>query len=458
MYNYRQVDDTICAVATPSGHGGISVIRVSGQKALTYCRKLADLPESVESHRAYYTNLRTLDNSKNIDEVLMTYFKQGKSFTGDETVEISCHGSPVISEEIIQNLIMAGCRLAERGEFTFRAFMSGRIDLLQAESILTLIQSETKRAAESSLRQLKGELSERIKEIQSKTTWVLAHLEANIDFAMEDLETLDNTEIKTRVDEVYQINSALLNSYKTGKVITDSLKVALVGEPNAGKSSLFNQLIKLDKAIVTDIPGTTRDVVEGDVIIEGVKVRFVDTAGLHETSDTVERIGIEKTRKQIEESDYIFYVIDTASKTLELDAELIEKFKDKIIVLGNKTDLPAADKNFSEKIKKIIDNETFLVSAKKHESLADVISFVESEIKKSFHESNTVVLKGRHFELLERMNQCFVRAKDLISDSASGEFIAFELRDALSGSLELLGEELDDQVMAKVFQEFCIGK
>ncbi|MES2768415.1 MAG: tRNA uridine-5-carboxymethylaminomethyl(34) synthesis GTPase MnmE [Bdellovibrionota bacterium] len=457
MLSYK-VADTICAIATPSGHGGISVVRICGPRTLEVSRKLMNLPVDIESHRAYLTIVNSADQTKQIDEALVTYFGQGKSYTNDETLEISCHGSPVIAEEIIQNLILAGCRLAQKGEFTFRAFMSGRIDLLQAESILTLIQSDTKKAAEISLRQLKGELSDKVKEMQDKMTWLLAHLEASIDFSLEDLQTVDYETIKTKVEEIYALNKKLLDTYKKGKVITDSMNVALVGEPNAGKSSLFNQLIKNDKAIVTEIAGTTRDILEGYVIIGGVKVKFIDTAGLHDTKDTVEIIGIQKTRDQLKVVDHIFYVVDATQDKPILDTEILEKYSEKIIFLLNKKDLPKFKENFTHVIGKKVDNQVFLVSAKIPETLDEVVLYLENKIKQAFHESSAVVLKTRQFELLEKMNQCLERAKNLSSENASSEFTAFELRDALECCFDLLGERLDDQVMNKVFQEFCIGK
>ncbi len=457
MLNYK-IEDTICAIATPSGHGGISVVRISGPRSTEFCRKLTNLPETLESHRAYFSNIYSFDKSKQIDEAVITYFASGKSFTGDETLEISCHGSPIISEEIVQNLILSGCRHAEKGEFTFRAFMSGRIDLIQAESILTLIQSDSKKAAEVSLRQLKGDLSQRISELKHKATWLLAHLEASIDFAMEDLQTIEHDQIKEKVSELFELNSSLLDSYKKGKVITDSYTVVLAGEPNAGKSSLFNQFIKSDKAIVTEIAGTTRDILEGFVVLAGVKVKFVDTAGLHDTQDIVEKLGIQKTKDQLKEADHIFYVVDTTLEKPELDPEIFEKYKNKTSILGNKVDITNVNQNFTHKIKNYTDNEVFMVSAKVPETIESVLKLLEQKIGNSFHESSAVVLKARQFELLEKMNQCLTRAKDLAIARASSEFIAFELRDALECSFELLGEKLDDQVMAKVFQEFCIGK
>jgi tRNA modification GTPase len=457
MLNYK-VEDTICAIATPSGHGGISVVRISGPRALEISKKLMNLPKDIESHRSYFLTINTADNTKQIDEALVTYFAQGKSFTNDETLEISCHGSPVISEDIVQNLILSGCRLAEKGEFTFRAFMSGKIDLIQAESILTLIQSDTKKAAEVSLRQLKGGLSEKILDLKNKTTWLLAHLEASIDFSLEDLQTIDNKTIQSKVEEIYNANKNLLDTYQKGKVITDSMSVVLVGEPNTGKSSLFNQFIKNDRAIVTEIAGTTRDTLESYVMLSGVKVKFVDTAGLHDTKDVVEKIGIKKTKEELSRADHIFYVMDATKETINLDTEIIEKYGNKVVVLGNKTDLPGINKNFLQTVSKKIANKIFMVSAVLPQTLSAVEEYLENDIKQAFNESSAIVLKARQFELLEKMNQCLERARNLTSENASSEFTAFELRESLECCFALLGERLDDQVMAKVFQEFCIGK
>lgn len=433
-------------------------MRISGPQSCEFVNKLTRLPQNIETHKSYLLNIQNIDNSKHIDEALVTYFAEGKSFTGDETLEISCHGSPIVSEEIIQNLIEAGCRMAEKGEFTFRSFMSGKIDLIQAESVLSLIQSDTKKAAEISLRQLKGELSQKISHMRSRITWLLAHLEASIDFSLEDLQTIDNKTIQATVEEIHTLNRNLLDSYKKGKVITDSMSVVLVGEPNAGKSSLFNQFIKLDKAIVTEVAGTTRDILESYIMLAGVKVKFVDTAGLHETKDIVEKIGIEKTKDELKRADHVFYIIDATQENPYLDPEIIEKYRHKISILGNKKDLPSFNQNFTQQMGKKLDNKIFLVSAKESSSLEEIVDFLETDIKQAFHESSAVVLKLRQFELLDKINSCMERARDLSIQKASSEFTAFELRDALECCFELLGERLDDQVMAKVFQEFCIGK
>jgi len=458
MLKLRSTEDTICALTTPPGYGGVGMIRVSGAQALSICRNLMKLPDEPESHRAYFTTLKNPKTSAPIDEALVTYFAEGKSYTGDQTLEVSCHGSPAVAEEIIQCLLQAGCRHAERGEFTFRAFMSGKIDLVQAESVLSLVESETKKAAEASLRQLKGELSKKLKIIKEKTLYLLAHLEAGIDFSQEGLETITQQKVLEEVLEIKNQTEELSASYEEGKILTDNFTIALVGAPNVGKSSLFNLFLKSDRAIVTEVAGTTRDALEGTIVISGIKVKFVDTAGLRETKDIVEKLGIQKTKEQTEQANLIFYVIDGTQAQHDLDLDLLNRYKDKTVLIANKADLSNFNQNFKETFPKTLDNKSFAVSAKQAESLAQILQFLEDKLKQTFHESSAIVLKARQFELLNQASTCLSRAEKLCQDEASQEFTAFELRDALELIMEVLGEKFDDQVLEKVFKEFCIGK
>ncbi len=458
MFKYHLSADTICALATPAGHGGIGVIRVSGPKSVEIVKKISNLPEKLTSHHVYFSIIQDTQKEKKIDEAVVTYFEEGRSYTGEETIEISCHGSPAVVEEVIQNLILAGSRHAEKGEFTFRSFMNGRMDLIQAEGVLTLIESETKKAAEVALRQIRGELSHRIQEMKNQTLNLLAHLEADIDFSMEGLETISRSKAKQEVFALQHKTQSLMNTYSEGRLLTENFTISFIGEPNVGKSSLFNAFLKDDRAIVTEIAGTTRDTIEGFSILSGIRIRYVDTAGLRDTNDIIESLGIQRTREQILKSDLIFYVLDSTKGKIEIDPEIYKQAKDKIIFIGNKSDL--AKKTKSEFIKELEDfrRPAFFVSAKVKTSLQEVISYVESQLKKEFHETSAFVLKTRQFETLQKTKACFDRAMDLCTQEASPEFLAFELRDGLEGIMELLGEKYDDQVLEKVFQEFCIGK
>ncbi len=447
-------EDTICAPATPPGFGGVSIIRVSGPRSLEICKKIFKFPSQVDSHKIYFGDI--FHQEKTVDEVLVSYFQKGKSYTGDETIEISCHGSPVIVEEIIQLLLSHGCRLAERGEFTFRAYMNGNIDLVQAESVLTLVESQTQRAHQTALRHLKGELSDKIKAVQNSIQLSLAHLEANIDFSLENLETMNPEEIISRIGSAHKTTKELVSSYSLGKIVSDSLKVVLVGEPNVGKSSLFNKLINQDKAIVTPIAGTTRDLVEASVVYNGFKIHFVDTAGVHQTLDPIEQIGISKSKQELQDADIILCVLDLSLRG-GFDFDLLKGYAAKTIFVGNKDDIKKT--SYSDFLSENMPKHNYIeVSAMNKKSLQKIWDIIDQKLKDSFVETSIVVLKQRQYELLASLESRIENALKALRQDYSPEFIAIELRFALEASYELLGEKFDDQVLAKIFQEFCIGK
>lgn len=462
MAQFRNIDDTICAIATPPGFGGISVVRVSGMNAIALTRKFCSfLPENLESHRVYYGLFK--NQKYDVDEVLVTFFKKGKSFTGDDTCEISCHGSPSVTKEILKEIIGAGARLAERGEFTYRAFMCGRIDLIQAESILGLIQSESEKAYQMSLRQLKGELSQQIGKLESRVTFILANLEASIDFINEGLDVLDLNKVKAELQAIREEVTSLAATYNEAKYLNEGVKVSLVGEPNVGKSSLFNRLVGHNKALVSDLPGTTRDVVEGSRVVNGVKVTFFDTAGVHETNDCIEKLGIEKTYGEISESDFIFYVVDKSSDP-KINLELLKSITNKtIIFLANKSDLSkdeAFDGNLKNQIFELTGRkeiEILSVSAATADGLENVVAWIAQKLERTFLENSNVIVKARHHELLKKIESSL--DETLVNlESNSPDIVSFSLKEAFQGFQELLGRKVDDQIMDRVFKEFCIGK
>ncbi len=300
---------TICALATAHGIGAISVIRLSGSRAIEIMRRLARfLPQNLESHKIYYGILKSEDRS--LDEVLLSYFAEGRSFTGESTFEISCHGSAAIVNDILQELCQAGARMAKRGEFTFRAFMNGRLDLVQAESVLAMIESRSNRASQLALRQLQGEFSVRLKALAEDLTWVLANLEANIDYAAEDIVIAAGDALANRLQKIQVDVERLLSTYQQGRIVREGFQVALVGRPNAGKSSLLNRLAGEERAIVTEIAGTTRDFIETELAIDGYRITLVDTAGLRVTDDPVEKIGVSRTLEKMKSVDQVLYVAD----------------------------------------------------------------------------------------------------------------------------------------------------
>jgi tRNA modification GTPase len=417
------------------------------------------VPEPPESHHVYYGFLRTLDQIDTVDEVLVTIFTNGRSFTGEECVEISCHGSPTICAQICQQLISTGCRTAEPGEFTYRAFINGRLDLVQAESVLTLIESQSQMSAKMALRQLRGELSTQLKVLEDTLIWCLAHLEASIDFSTEDLEVVSVPELTAKLERSETLLREFVASYRSGQILREGLHVALVGHANVGKSSLLNALCGEERAIVTEIAGTTRDVVEGQIVLDGLVVHLSDTAGIRDSADPVERIGIERARRAGGDADLLIHVLDGSS---ELDIELeLESRAPKIFIL-NKSDLV----DEATQASRVFDLEMaapsalgyFWVSSRHGLGLAALRESVRAFTKPFHHELGPVITQTRHFELLEACHQCVRRARVLASESASPDLITFELQDGLLALQEVLGKRFDDDVLDRIFKEFCIGK
>lgn len=466
--------DIICAVSTPHGVGGISVIRVSGDKALGVVAPGASfLPAQPESHRVYFGSLRSRAGEV-IDEVLITYFAHGKSFTGEEVLEISCHGNPVICQTILNELILLGARAADRGEFTYRAFMNGKLDLVQAESVLQLIESQSQSASKMALRQLKGALSEKLHVIEDNLTWVLAHIEAGIDFSTEGIEIIGNVEVEQRLGKVSTELKDLIGTFKVGRILRDGISVVLSGLPNVGKSSLLNSLLQEDRAIVTDIPGTTRDVIDGDTSYKGVKFTFKDTAGLRDSADVVERMGIERSYQAQREADLCFFVFDVNNGISDDELAILNELDPaQTYLIGNKTDISgsfltqkqveSALKNgkFYTKIgdfQAYFERKVFFVSALDKKTRNVVLDALVAEFVQSGSENAVLVSNARHFENLNKALDNLQRAQQMALDGAGAEFLAFELKDALICIHETLGKRFDDQIMDRVFKEFCIGK
>ena len=454
--------DAICALATAAGPGAIAVIRLSGDEAVSIARKLcAFIPEEPESHRVYYGHLKNLERTHDLDEILATFFERGRSFTGEPTIEISCHGSPSVVNEILRQLVRAGARPAERGEYTYRAFMAGRVDLIQAESVLALVESQSVRAGRLALRQLQGNFSDRLNHIRDALTWVLANLEANIDFASEDIVIAGDEALVTRLNSAIAITRDLLKGYDQGRMLRSGCQVALVGRPNVGKSSLLNALAGEDRAIVTPIAGTTRDLIEAQILIGGVNVTLIDTAGLRETSDEVEKIGVGRARAKLNDVDLVFYV-DDASRPPG-GAALVEDSIpwSKTVVLLNKCDLVPPDPTDSAAgiaISYPSARAIFPVSALNGQGLDALRGWMLEYMAAQSGEDSTLISNVRHFRGLERLIQALISSLALVQSGDSPDLIALELQGGLRAIYELLGLVYDDQVMDEVFAQFCLGK
>ncbi len=476
MYGGDRDQDTICAVSTPYGVGGISVIRVSGSRALTIVRKIGVfLPESPESHKAYFGLLKTPENHEPIDEVLATYFKHGKSFTGEEVIEISCHGSPHLCQNIMNILVLMGARPADRGEFTYRAFMNGNMDLVQAESVLALIESQTQQSSRLALRQLKGDLSSQLESVENDLTWILARAEVGIDFSTEDIQVVDQSEVLLRLNRTAVLLEDLISSFKVGRILKDGFKVVLAGLPNVGKSSLLNVFLEDQRAIVTDIAGTTRDVIHGDTTYDGFKFTFLDTAGLRsDASDLVEKIGIERSYEAQSDADLILFVFDAEKGFSTEELTILDTLEPlKVLVIFNKIDRVSKsfgmkevgqalwESKFFQKLSLSglpLERRFFFVSAIDKKTRALVLKELVRDFVHLKTENSVLLSNARHFENLSRAAENVRAAKSLVHNGAGDEFLAIELKEALIVVHETLGKRFDDQVMDRVFREFCIGK
>jgi len=453
--------DNIVAIATPLGFSAIGVIRLSGPDVIDIVKKIfipkkeKDLKE-VLSHTIHYGNI--VYKNEIIDEVLVAVYKAPKSYTGEDMVEIFTHGSPIILEEILKILVEEGARIAERGEFTKRAFLNGKIDLLQAESINEIIRAESKIALKRALSKLKGELSRKLRDLKSKVEYLRIYLEASIDFP-EDVEEKEKEDWIRNIEEIKKEVSDLLEKAEKGDWIKEGYGVILVGRPNVGKSSLFNALMREDRAIVTPIPGTTRDYIEGELYLSsGHLVKIYDTAGLGIPKDILDKMGMEKTEKILEKSNLILFVVDGSSEVSEEEINLFEKIRNyqnkEIILVINKVDLPQKIELsvFSEDVEKIF------VSAKERIGIGDLEKAIERHITSQEVEDG-IFLNVYHREKLKEIYQlCEEGIMVLINLPQSLDILGDILYDMDKAFGEILGEEVSLDVADKIFENFCVGK
>ena len=458
--------DTIIALATASGVGAIAIIRLSGKKAIS----LVDAQfNSVSKKRLKDQKSHTIqlgyiiEGKKELDEVLVSVFKAPNSYTGDDVVEISCHGSPYIQQEIIQLFLRKGCRIANPGEFTLRAFLNGKLDLSQAEAVADLIASDSEASHQIAMQQMRGGFSSEIKQLRDELLNFASLIELELDFAEEDVEFANRRQFQDLIQRITNVLKRLIDSFAIGNVIKNGIPITIIGEPNVGKSTLLNALLNEEKAIVSEIAGTTRDAIEDEMTIGGINFRFIDTAGIRDTEDIVESIGIRKTFEKIEQAQVVVMLIDAMVLVAEVDkvkneiAQIQNKHPLKpLIIVANKVD--TIDKNALSDLETQISN-LLLLSAKTGEGLEGLkyklLEFVNTG---ALRNNDTIITNSRHYDALLKALEEIHKVQEGLDANLSGDLLAIDIRQALYHFGEITGEITSDDLLGNIFANFCIGK
>lgn len=448
------MEDTIVAISTSVGEGAISIIRLSGHDALNIASKVftKDLTK-VDSHTIHYGFITS--NNEKIDEVLVSVMKAPKTFTREDIVEINCHGGIAITNKVLEVLLENGARLAEPGEFTKRAFLNGRIDLLEAEATMDLISSKAESARKISINTLTGETSNLIKNLRSELVKIISNIEVNIDYPeYEDIEVLTNESILPDIKKFKEKLEEIIKKSEDSKVIKEGIRVGIIGRPNVGKSSLLNSLLEEEKAIVTDVPGTTRDIVEGSLIVSGIPLNIIDTAGIRKTEDTVEKIGVEKSLKIIDTSDLLIYILNNNEEITEEEKEILEKTKNKKrIIVVNKIDLKT-------KLNKKLLDSYIEISVKENIG----IDKIKDEIKRLFNigkistNDMTYLSNARSIALLKKSLNNINDAINEINNNNPIDIVELSLKESWNNLGEVIGETYTDELLDELFSRFCLGK
>jgi tRNA modification GTPase len=462
--------DTIVALATPSGAGAIAVIRISGQDAITIASAIFQsiTKKDITKQKTHTLHLgHIVDGTKVLDQVLLSLFKGTNSYTGENTIEISCHGSIYIQQQIIQLLLRKGCRMAQAGEFTLRSFLNGKMDLSQAEAVADLISSDNEAAHQIAMQQMRGGFSNEIAKLRGELLNFASLIELELDFAEEDVEFADRTQFHELLNRIEFVLKRLIDSFAVGNVIKNGIPVAIVGEPNVGKSTLLNALLNEERAIVSHIAGTTRDTIEDELVIDGIGFRFIDTAGIRETEDHVESIGIRKTFEKIEQAQVILFLLDSVQyslNSLQFTIE-IEKIKNKfplkpLIIVVNKIDL-LSENQIKEQQEKLTTHNTQLItiSAKNNigiETLkSQLLSFVNTG---ALRNNETIVTNTRHYDSLLKALDEIQKVKHGLETNLSSDLMAIDIKEALYHFGMITGQVTNDELLGNIFENFCIGK
>ena len=457
------MEKTIVAISTASGNGGIGIIRLSGRQSFEIIDKIfipKNKSKNIKGYTMKYGNIVNPKNNEIIDEVLVSYFVAPKSYTTENMCEINSHGGTVVEKRILELCLQNGAELAEPGEFTKRAFLNGRIDLSQAEGIIDLINSKTEMEAKESINQLEGNLSKKIKNIEQKMLDIMVNIEVTIDYPEYDVEEVTNSEALKNLNEIHSLLKELENSFNKGKIIKDGIKTVIIGKPNAGKSSLLNSLLKEDRAIVSDIAGTTRDTIEEYLNIDGVPLKLIDTAGIRDTENTIEKIGVEKSKKLVNDADLIIAIFDISGILDEDDRKIIELIRDKkAIILLNKVDV-LKDNNQMEKEINKLNKPVIKISAKEEMGLENLYD----EIKKMFElneiSSNNEILitNERHKNQIIKAKQNILDAIETVRNNMPVDIISIYINQAMEDLGEITGVNVSENIINEIFAKFCLGK
>ncbi len=452
-------DDTIVALATPPGIGAIGVIRLSGSRAIYIVNEL------FPSKNLHHQNSHTIhvgfikEEGADIDEVVVSLYKNPKSYTGEDVVEIGCHGSPFVQQQVIQACIRKGARLAKAGEFTQRAFLNGKLDLAQAEAVADLISSNTAASQKTALHNMRGGFSEVLKQLRENLIQFSALIELELDFSQEDVEFADRTKLHELVDSASTVTNQLLQSFQLGNVIKNGVSVAIIGKPNAGKSTLLNALLNENRAIVSEIAGTTRDTIEEVINIDGILFRLIDTAGIRDHStDVIELIGIEKSREKIKQSDELIYIFDVNTEThgeVEAAVALLREANPNYLLVGNKTDTIGQEKA----AQKFTGEDVIFISAKDELNINLLKErLVDKVIQGNINTENTIITNARHYAALKEVNTSLSDIKAGLDNNIPGDLLALDIRRCLYYISEITGDISNEDILDFIFSKFCIGK
>jgi len=457
-------EDTIAAIATPAGEGGVAIVRISGPEAEKIATKIFARPDDrngrLKSHRLYHGKIHDSATQRILDEVLLTIMRKPRSYTGEDEVEIHGHGGAFLTQRILGLVLAQGARQAERGEFTKRAFLNGRLDLAQAEGVLDLIRAQTDKSADLALHQAGGELSKWVGELREELLEILVQIAAAIDFPEEEIELLQRSALIKKIDRLREQMDNIIGTYDWGRLFRDGIKVCICGRPNVGKSSLLNAILGCDRVIVTPVPGTTRDVIEESLDLNGIPVVLWDTAGIHETVDVIESIGVERSREYLNKADAVILVIDGSAALESEDRALLSEIalKERKLLVVNKNDLPQHSEVAEELKRARADAEQVSVSAATGDGIQTLKVKLREMVLDNQSEPSIVITNLRHKAALARSNQALGQALMSLSEKQAAELIAMDLNEAVAALEEVVGTIHTEDILERIFSEFCIGK